>query len=119
MEAQSVAEKHIAISPTPTRSAPIQTASIDTISESPQHEVAARTASVVDREQPPMIVNQPTLSAAPHNDLAGLAAPVTPVSFVESSSSNPFGAVGTAFVKTGAALTLAFKKTGQGILAPF
>lgn len=69
-----------------------------------------------------MDLTEPILTSTPQNHLAGFAAPVTQVFLVESSS-GPFGvvgnAVGTAFVKTGAALTLAFKKTGQGILAPF
>src|SRR4030095_5721171 len=74
--------------------------------------------SATTLSEPPMFVAEPTLAlaATPHNHVAGLAAAVTPVSFVEQSSSNPFSAVGTAFAKTGAALTLAFKKTGPRIL---
>ena len=97
---------------------PIRVASVASLIES------AGPGAVPQRSplsEPPIFVAEPALALAstPHTHFAGLAAAVTPVSFVEQSSSNPFGAVGTAFVKTGAALTLAFKKTGQGILAPF
>jgi hypothetical protein len=77
------------------------------------------TNSVANSASSPVIVSKPMLLSTPQSHLAILAAPVTPASLAEPSSSSPFGAVGTAFAKTGAALTLAFKKTGQGILAPF
>ena len=85
--------------------------------ESPRHDVATGTGD--NSAASPVLVSEPMLVSTPQNHLAILAAPVTPVSLAEPSSSSPFGAVGTAFAKTGAALTLAFKKTGQGILAPF
>jgi hypothetical protein len=71
---------------------------------------------------PPPAVPEPALASTAHSGMTGLARPVAQESYVESTS-GPFGvvggAVGTALVKTGAALSLAFKKTGQGILAPF
>ncbi len=70
----------------------------------------------------PSAVPEAALASTEHTGMTGLARPVAQESYVESTS-GPFGvvggAVGTALVKTGAALSLAFKKTGQGILAPF
>jgi hypothetical protein len=100
-------------------SEPVRVASAAAPIESAPFEAAPRSPSVLN--QPPVLVSEPlrALASTPHNEIAELPAAAKYVSSVESSSSNPFSAVGTAFVKTGAALTLAFKKTGQGILAPF
>jgi hypothetical protein len=87
------------------------------VSEMHQPEVDARRPDAVS--QLPPVGPEPALAATSHGHMSGLANPVAPVSYVAESPSGPLGAVGTAFVKTGAALSLAFKKTGQGILAPF
>jgi hypothetical protein len=85
------------------------------VSEIHQPEMSARPGAA---SQPP-VVPEPALASTSHRPMTGFASPVAPDSYVAESPSRPFGAVGTAFVKTGAALSLAFKKTGQGILAPF
>lgn len=73
------------------------------------------------RTETPAAPAQPALVSTVQTPLAGFAAPVVPVPFVEQPPSvpQPFSALGTAFAKTGGALALAFRKTGQGILAPF
>jgi hypothetical protein len=95
----------------------IETTQLASVSEMHQPEVDARRQDAVSQLLP--VGPEPTLAATSHGYMSALANPVAPVSYVAESASGPFGAVGTAFVKTGAALSLAFKKTGQGILAPF
>ena len=96
---------------------PIETTRLASVSEMHQPEVDARRPDAVS--QLPPVGPEPALAATSHGHMSGLANPVAPVSYVPESPSGPLGVVGTAFVKTGAALSLAFKKTGQGILAPF
>jgi hypothetical protein len=96
---------------------PIEITRLASVSEVHQPEVNARRPDAMS--QLPPAGPEPALAATSHGHMSGFANPVAPVSYVAESASGPFGAVGTAFVKTGAALSLAFKKTGQGILAPF
>ena len=113
------ADTRTALVSAPSPSEPVRVASAVAPIESAPFEAAPGSPSVLN--QPPVLVSEPlrALASTPHNEIAELAAAARCASSVESSSSNPFSAVGTAFAKTGAALTLAFKKTGQGILAPF
>ena len=95
----------------------VHVATVAVHDEPPRHD--AGTGAGTNTTASSVLVSEPMLVSTSQNRLAILAATVTPVSVGEPSSSSPFSAVGTAFAKTGAALTLAFKKTGQGILAPF
>jgi hypothetical protein len=108
-------------------SEPIEVAAFVAGSEFDRREIArrevARSEVIPQPQTVSAVVPAPELFSAPPRQMAGFAASVTPVSSIEPPSvptvSQPFSAVGTAFVKTGAALAFAFKKTGQGILAPF
>jgi hypothetical protein len=113
IDALSVSQRR-AIAPV-VRLEPLEMAPLSRVGVVAPGEVIPRRAGAIE---PPMAVAEPALASIAHSHMTGLATPVTRVAYVESPS-RPFGAVGTAFVKTGAALTLAFKKTGQGILAPF
>lgn len=96
---------------------PIHVTLLASADETPRPEIRPRRPVL---PAPPMALHQPALISTAQTHIASLAAPVVPVPYVASSSTpQPFSALGTAFAKTGAALTLAFKKTGQGILAPF
>jgi hypothetical protein len=95
---------------------PIGEARRAAVSEIRQPEMSAQRPGAASQ---PQVVPEPALASTSQRELTGFASPVAPNSYVAESPSRPLGAVGTAFVKTGAALSLAFKKTGQGILAPF
>jgi hypothetical protein len=86
---------------------------------------AAELSRSVPAHRPPVgnvppIAVPPVLASSANVPVATFAASIAPADLsTPSSAPQPFSALGTAFAKTGAALTLAFKKTGQGILAPF